>query len=141
VKVALPVEKAALGLVRRNALRAGAVHLADRVIWEVLKRSDNPPGMKRDEWLTLRGLAYSFDRILREASDLWGMRFVVISGGEPFMYKSDGKDLLDMVEAHPDMYFLVYTNGTQIDRETAACMGELGNINPCDLGRREGHEH
>jgi len=44
VKVAFPVEKAALGLVRRNALRAGAVRLADRVIWEVLKRSDNPPG-------------------------------------------------------------------------------------------------
>jgi len=38
------------------------------------------------------------------------------------MYKSDGKDLLDMVEAHPDMYFLVYTNGTQIDRETARAL-------------------
>jgi len=123
VKVAFPVEKAALEVVRRNALRAGAVRLADRVIWEVLKRSDNPPGMKRDEWLTLRGLAYSFDRVLRrgQVSDQ-AMRFVVISGGEPFMYKSDGKDLLDMVEAHPDMYFLVYTNGTQIDRETARAL-------------------
>jgi MoaA/NifB/PqqE/SkfB family radical SAM enzyme len=46
------------------------------------------------------------------------------------MYKSDGKDLLDMVEAHPQMYFLVYTNGTQIDREIAERMGELGNITP-----------
>jgi len=44
VKVAFPVEKAALEVVRRNALRARAVRLADRVIREVLKRSDNPPG-------------------------------------------------------------------------------------------------
>ena len=78
MKVAFPVEKAALEVVRRNALRAGAVRLADRVIWEVLKRSDNPPGMKRDEWLTLRGLAYSFDRVLRrgQVSDQAMRRFV-----------------------------------------------------------------
>jgi MoaA/NifB/PqqE/SkfB family radical SAM enzyme len=200
-------EKVALKLVQNNAIRGGAVRLADRAIWEVLKRSDNPPGVKRDEWLTMRGLAYSFDRVLRrgqvsdqamrravefarnrlgkdpvreafkekygdfppgflvispsracnlnctgcyagtekdpktldfatfdrilnEASELWRMCFVVISGGEPFMYRSDGKDLLDMVERHPDMYFLAYTNGTQIDEQTAARMGELGNITP-----------
>ena len=201
-------ENIALGLVHNNVVRGSAVRLADRAIWEFLKRTDNPPGMKRDEWLTLRGLMYSFDRsvrkgliseraarhviefahkriraknpsaeafkerygdsppgflvispsrtcnlhckgcydgteeapsilpfstfdrILNEASDLWGMSFVVISGGEPFMYKSDGKDLLDMVEAHPEMYFLVYTNGTLINRETAERMRELGNITP-----------
>lgn len=202
-----PAEKIVLKLVENNVLRGGAVRLADRVIWEVIKRSDNPPGMKRDEWLTMRALVYSFDRIIRrgqvseaakhrfiefarnrlgkdpareafkekygdyppgflvispsracnlnctgcyagtekspktldfatfdrilnEASELWGMCFVVISGGEPFMYKSDGKDLLDMAERHPDMYFLVYTNGTQIDKQIAARMGELGNITP-----------
>ena len=206
--VSTKTEGAALGLMRNNLIRGSAIHLADRAIWEFLKRTNNPPGMKRDEWLTLRGLMYSFDRsvrkgliseraarhviefahkriraknpsaeafkerygdsppgflvispsrtcnlhckgcydgteeapsilpfstfdrILNEASDLWGMSFVVISGGEPFMYKSDGKDLLDMVEAHPEMYFLVYTNGTQINRETAERMGELGNITP-----------
>ncbi len=206
--VSTKTEGAALELMQNNLVRGSAIRLADRAIWEFLKRTDNPPGMKRDEWLTLRGLMYSFDRslrkgnisaraarhviefahkriraknpsgeafkerygdsppgflvispsrtcnlhckgcydgteeapsilpfstfdrILNEASDLWGMSFVVISGGEPFMYKSDGKDLLDMVEAHPQMYFLVYTNGTQINRETAERMGELGNITP-----------
>ncbi len=206
--VSTKTEGAALGLMRSNVIRGSAIRLADRALWEFLKRTNNPPGMKRDEWLTLRGLLYSFDRslrkgliseraarhviefahrrilaknpngkafkerygdsppgflvispsrtcnlhckgcydgteeapsilpfstfdrILNEASDLWGMSFVVISGGEPFMYKSEGKDLLDMVEAHPEMYFLVYANGTLIDRETAERMGELGNITP-----------
>jgi len=115
---------------QNNLIRGSAIHLADRAVWEFLKRTDNPPGMKRDEWLTLRGLMYSFDRVLRrgQVSDQ-AMRFVVISGGEPFMYKSDGKDLLDMVEAHLDMYFLVYTNGTQIDREAACALED------CDLQR------
>ncbi|TSA49335.1 hypothetical protein D4R47_04000 [archaeon] len=124
VKVALPVEKAALGLVQRNALRAGAVHLADRVIWEVLKRSDNPPGMKRDEWLTIRGLAYSFHRILREASDLWGMSFVVISGGgNRSCIRATAKTSWTWWKrAHANMYFLVYTNGTQIDSEAARAL-------------------
>ncbi|HHE47409.1 MAG TPA: radical SAM protein, partial [Candidatus Acetothermia bacterium] len=200
-------ESVVLGIVRNNVVRGSAVRLADRAIWEFLKRTDNPPGVKRDEWLTLRGLMYSFDRVLRkglvseqamraflrfararlmrhpareafkkkygdyppgflvisptracnlnckgcyagteehprtldfatfdrilnEAAKLWGMCFVVISGGEPFMYKSDGKGLLDVAEAHPEMYFLVYTNGTLIDEETAKRMGELGNMTP-----------
>jgi MoaA/NifB/PqqE/SkfB family radical SAM enzyme len=206
-RLSAATENVALGLVRNNVVRGSAVRLADRAIWEFLKHTNNPPGMKRDEWLTLRGLVYSFDRVLRrgqvsdqamrrfvefvrnrlgkdpvrsafkekygdyppgfltispsrvcnlnctgcyagtekdpktldfatfdqilnEASELWRMCFVVISGGEPFMYKSDGRDLLDMVEAHPEMYFLVYTNGTQIDKEKAKRMGELGNITP-----------
>ncbi len=74
--------------------------------------------------------AETFDRILREKKELWGSWFTVISGGEPFMYKSNGKNLLDMVEAHPDCYFLVYTNGTLIDDATARRMAELGNITP-----------
>ena len=51
---------------RNSVVRGSAVRLTDRAIWETLKRPDNPPGMKRDEWLTLRGLAYSFDRVLRK---------------------------------------------------------------------------
>ncbi|NMC29441.1 MAG: radical SAM protein, partial [Pelolinea sp.] len=35
-----------------------------------------------------------FDRLLTEARDIFGIRFIVISGGEPFTYKDDGKDLL-----------------------------------------------
>jgi MoaA/NifB/PqqE/SkfB family radical SAM enzyme len=72
----------------------------------------------------------TFNKILEEKKELWGSWFTVISGGEPFMYKSDGKDLLDVVERHPDNFFLVYTNGTLIDEKTARRMAELGNITP-----------
>jgi len=43
-----------------------------------------------------------FDRIITEAKTLWGVRFFVISGGEPMAYRSEGKDLLDMAEKHND---------------------------------------
>ncbi len=46
------------------------------------------------------------------------------------MWKSKGKTLLDLVERQPDDYFLVYTNGTFIDDETAARMRQLGNVTP-----------
>ena len=73
-----PAEKIVLKLVESNVLRGGAVRLADRVIWEVIKRSDNPPGVKRDEWLTMRALAYSFDRIIRrgQVSEAAKHRFI-----------------------------------------------------------------
>lgn len=72
----------------------------------------------------------TFDRILTEKEEIWGAPFTVISGGEPFLWKSDGKDLLDMVARHPYGYFMVYTNGTVINRELAERMVELGNITP-----------
>lgn len=72
----------------------------------------------------------TFDRILTEKRNLWGSHFTAISGGEPFIYKSKGKDLLDMAERHRDEFFLVYTNGTLIDDETAARLEELGNVTP-----------
>jgi MoaA/NifB/PqqE/SkfB family radical SAM enzyme len=210
VRMSATAEGIVLGAVRNNLIRGGTVRLADRAIWEFLKRTDNPPGVQRDEWLTMRGLIYSFDRalrkglvsqqamhrfvefgrnrlgkhpaqeafkekygdyppsfltisptracnlnctgcyagtennprsldfatfdrILKEMEELWGACFVVISGGEPFLYKSDGKDLLDVAERHPDMYFLIYTNGTLIDEEVAGRMGELGNMTPAIL--------
>jgi len=207
-RLAASKENVKLRFIRNNMLRGSAVRLADWSLWQFLRRTNNPPGMKRDEWLTLRGLMYSFDRVLRkghicdqaaqrfvkfarnsvkvknpigkafkarhgdyppgfltispsracnltckgcyagtedapatldfatfnriirEMDELWGARFVVISGGEPFMYKSDGKDLLDVAEEHPDSYFMVYTNGTLITQEVAERMAKLGNITP-----------
>jgi len=72
----------------------------------------------------------TFDRIIREKQNLWHSQFTVVSGGEPFMYKSDGKDLLDLAERHPEDMFMVYTNGTLIDREKAHRMAELANVSP-----------
>jgi MoaA/NifB/PqqE/SkfB family radical SAM enzyme len=70
------------------------------------------------------------DRIMTEARELWGVPLFVFSGGEPLMYRSEGKDLLDMVERHSDCLFLMFTNGTLIDKETAARLARLGNLTP-----------
>lgn len=72
----------------------------------------------------------TFDRIITEAKTLWGVRFLVISGGEPLAYRSEGKDLLDAAEKHPDVLFMFYTNGTLIDEKTAQRMAALGNVTP-----------
>ena len=70
------------------------------------------------------------DRIITEKTDNWGSFFTVISGGEPFMWRSQGKDILDMAEKHSDNYFLIFTNGTLINEEKAERMAELGNVTP-----------
>jgi len=70
------------------------------------------------------------DRVVREARELWGVQFIVISGGEPMAYRSQGKTLLDLAEAHPDNYFMFYTNSTLITDEIAQRMADLGNLIP-----------
>jgi MoaA/NifB/PqqE/SkfB family radical SAM enzyme len=55
---------------------------------------------------------------------------VVISGGEPLAYTSEGKDILDLVEQHPDCLFLMFSNGTLIDDRTARRLEKLGNLTP-----------
>jgi MoaA/NifB/PqqE/SkfB family radical SAM enzyme len=70
------------------------------------------------------------NRIIQEQKDLWESHFTVISGGEPFMYASHGKGILDLARNHQDTFFLVYTNGTLINSETAQSLAELGNITP-----------
>ncbi len=72
----------------------------------------------------------TFDRIITEAKTLWGVRFLVISGGEPLAYRSEGKTLLDAAEKHPDVFFMFYTNGTLINEQTAQRMAALGNVTP-----------
>jgi MoaA/NifB/PqqE/SkfB family radical SAM enzyme len=57
-------------------------------------------------------------------------RFIVISGGEPFMYKSQGKNLFDYLESNKQNYYLIYTNGTLIDKNAAEKLAETGNATP-----------
>lgn len=71
------------------------------------------------------------DRIITEKNNLWGSFFTVITGGEPFIWKDNGKGLLELAEKHKeDTFFLVYTNGTLINEKTAQKLGEIGNITP-----------
>jgi MoaA/NifB/PqqE/SkfB family radical SAM enzyme len=75
----------------------------------------------------------------------YGIYFIVISGGEPFMW--DG--LLDLFERESDVYFQVYTNGRLIDGSMAERLSRLGNVLPCislegfeeETDRRRGKGH
>ena len=70
------------------------------------------------------------DRIVREVHDLFGSRFITISGGEPFLYKSEGKTLLDIYQKYDDMFFLIYTNGTRMDEGVTRELAESANVTP-----------
>jgi sulfatase maturation enzyme AslB (radical SAM superfamily) len=70
------------------------------------------------------------DRIINEVYELFGGRFITISGGEPFVYKRQGKTLLDIYEKYEDMFFLVYTNGTVISKEVAQKLAKSANVTP-----------
>ena len=55
------------------------------------------------------------DRLIRNAKR-HGNSFFGILGGEPFMHP----DLIKILEAHPDCYFQIFTNGQFITDEVAA---------------------
>jgi MoaA/NifB/PqqE/SkfB family radical SAM enzyme len=71
-----------------------------------------------------------FDKILKENHDIFGSRFITISGGEPLMYKSQGKDLLDIFEKYNDTLFIFYTNGTLMTEDLAEKLAKTGNAFP-----------
>jgi len=89
-------------------------------------------GCYAHEYKREQGLSYAtLSRIIREANEI-GIRWLTISGGEPFYYKDKetGKTLLDLAEEHNDMYFQVYTNGTLLDEKTIERLAKLGNVAP-----------
>ena len=55
-----------------------------------------------------------------------GNSFFGLLGGEPFMHK----ELFDILEAHPDVYFQVFTNGHFITDEVAKRLRKCGNVTP-----------
>lgn len=68
--------------------------------------------------------------ILKEKYEKWGSWFTVISGGEPFLWRDKDIDIIEIARRHPEQYFLVYTNGTLIDKEKAKRLAQVGNITP-----------
>lgn len=66
-----------------------------------------------------------FNRLVTNAK-AHGNRFFGILGGEPFLHP----DLMAMLEAHPDCYFQIFTNGHPITDEVAARLRRLGNATP-----------
>ncbi len=69
-------------------------------------------------------------KIIQEKTKLWGSYFTTITGGEPFLYKDEGKTIIDLAKKFNNNYFLVYTNGTLINKEMAKKLAEVGNITP-----------
>jgi MoaA/NifB/PqqE/SkfB family radical SAM enzyme len=67
----------------------------------------------------------ALSRTIREARQ-YGNTFFGILGGEPFMHPQ----LLDLLEAHPDCYFQVFTNGQFITEKVAARLRRAGNATP-----------
>jgi MoaA/NifB/PqqE/SkfB family radical SAM enzyme len=65
------------------------------------------------------------NRVIAQARAM-GTSFIVISGGEPFMWPG----LLDLVEHNSDMLFIIYTNGTLITPEDARRMARTANVTP-----------
>jgi len=72
-----------------------------------------------------------FCKIIEQNKTHFGSHFVVISGGEPLLYRGkNGKTLSDILQEHNDVFFLMYTNGTLINKEVAKKFAKLGNITP-----------
>ena len=65
------------------------------------------------------------NRLINDAKK-HGNSFFGILGGEPFLHPQ----LLDILAAHPDCYFQIFTNGQLITDKVAARLRELGNATP-----------
>ncbi|MFN3648058.1 MAG: radical SAM/SPASM domain-containing protein [Armatimonadota bacterium] len=65
------------------------------------------------------------NRIINDAKR-HGNSFFGILGGEPFLHPQ----LLDILAAHPDCYFQIFTNGQLITDEVAKELRRLGNASP-----------
>ena len=67
----------------------------------------------------------ALNRMINQAKKM-GNSFFGLLGGEPFMHK----ELFDVLEAHPDAYFQVFTNGHFITDEVAKRLRKCGNVTP-----------
>ena len=65
------------------------------------------------------------NKLIREAKAM-GNSFFGLVGGEPFMHP----ELLEIVEANPDCYFQIFTNGQFITDEIASRLHRAGNATP-----------
>jgi MoaA/NifB/PqqE/SkfB family radical SAM enzyme len=67
----------------------------------------------------------AFHKLIREAKAMGNVFFGIV-GGEPFMHPK----LFELLEAHPDCYFQIFTNGHFITDEKAKRLRKLGNVTP-----------
>src|SRR5437660_2879779 len=67
----------------------------------------------------------AMNKLLNEAKEMGNVFFGIV-GGEPFMHPQ----LFEILEAHPDCYFQVFTNGHFITDDRAKRLRRLGNVTP-----------
>ena len=67
----------------------------------------------------------AMNRLITDAKKQ-GNTFFGLLGGEPFMHP----ELMDILAAHPDCYFQIFTNGQFITEKVAKRLRELGNATP-----------
>ena len=70
------------------------------------------------------------DRIVTEAKILWGANLMMISGERSLSYLSHGKTILDLVEKHPDVIFILDIDPTRMTDAVLARLKQLGNLSP-----------
>lgn len=83
-------------------------------------------GCYAGEYKKEEDLGYQFvDKAIKEGKEM-GIYFVTISGGEPFIWPH----LFKLLKEHNDVYFLIYTNGTLINKKMAEKLAQFGNAAP-----------
>ncbi len=65
------------------------------------------------------------ERVIKELAEMRA-NFITFTGGEPFMRR----DIIDLMAAHPEAVFQIYTNGTLVTEQLADKLQDLGNAIP-----------
>ncbi|PIU56874.1 MAG: radical SAM protein, partial [Deltaproteobacteria bacterium CG07_land_8_20_14_0_80_38_7] len=69
----------------------------------------------------------AFDNLIQQAKDM-GIYFIVITGGEPYVYNR----IFEIFEKHSDVYFQTYTSAyTLAEMDHVEKIAKLGNVLPC----------
>ena len=81
-------------------------------------------------WVDVSAKQHTIDKtamskLINEAKEMGNVFFGIV-GGEPFMHP----ELMDILEAHPECYFQVFTNGHFITDEKAKRLKKMGNVTP-----------
>ncbi len=72
-------------------------------------------------------------RAIIEVREKMGVSFIVLSGGEPTMWKDEkyNKNIADIFEEFNDTFFIMYTNGTKLDDYLVGRISDIGNVILC----------
>ncbi|MFB3893092.1 MAG: radical SAM/SPASM domain-containing protein [Phycisphaerae bacterium] len=118
-------------LVRRTELQREGMAAPLTVVIEPTDRCNlSCPGCYAKSGSDGSDLPYELmEQIVRQVIDM-GTSLITISGGEPFLREKADRTISRLGERFRDQAFLVYTNGTLIDDQTAHRLAEAGNIFP-----------